>query len=116
MKNVTITLEEDVARWARIRAAELNTSMSRLLGEMLRQMMQEEEGYHAAMRANLVVALGRRLEKVDPDLRGFAYEGAAMALTLRDAMSIRRGRRLQDFLRDLADRHVYTAHVGAGWA
>ena len=48
MRNVTITLEEDVARWARIRAAELNTSVSRLVGEMLRDLMHEEDSYHAA--------------------------------------------------------------------
>jgi hypothetical protein len=36
MKNVTITIEEDVARWARIRAAEEETSLSRRVGEMLR--------------------------------------------------------------------------------
>ena len=38
MKNVTITLDEKVARWARIRAAELNTSVSRLLGGMLERL------------------------------------------------------------------------------
>jgi hypothetical protein len=48
MKNVTITLEEEVARWARIRAAELDTSVSRLVGEMLRERMLEEESYDAA--------------------------------------------------------------------
>lgn len=45
MKNVTITLDENVARWARIRAAELNTSVSRLVGEMLREKMLDEEKY-----------------------------------------------------------------------
>ena len=50
MKNVTITLEEEVARWARIRAAEQNTSVSRLVGEMLREHMQRESDYEAAMR------------------------------------------------------------------
>lgn len=48
MKNVTITLDEEVARWARLRAAELETSVSRLVGEMLGQMMATEEGYRAA--------------------------------------------------------------------
>ena len=48
MKNVTITLEEDVARWARIRAAEAETSVSRLVGEMLKEKMVAEEGYQAA--------------------------------------------------------------------
>jgi hypothetical protein len=36
MKNVTISLHEDVARWVRIRAAEGETSVSRLIGEMLK--------------------------------------------------------------------------------
>ena len=72
-------------------------------------------GYHAAVRENLVVALGRRLDDVDPELRGFAYEGAAMALALRDAFSVRR-RRLRIFFENLADPCVYTAHVGVGWA
>jgi plasmid stability protein len=49
MKNVTITLEEEVARWARIRAAEQNTSVSRLVGEMLKEKMQAEEAYLLAM-------------------------------------------------------------------
>jgi len=48
MKNVTITLDENVARWARIRAAELNTSVSRLVGEMLREKMLDEEKYEQA--------------------------------------------------------------------
>lgn len=48
MKNVTITLDEEVARWARVRAAERDTSVSRLVGEMLRETMITEEGYRAA--------------------------------------------------------------------
>ena len=50
MKNVTITLDEEVARWARIRAAEQNTSVSRLVGEMLKEKMQSEEAYLLAMK------------------------------------------------------------------
>lgn len=37
-----------MARWARIRAAEHNTSVSRLVGEMLKEKMQEEENYRLA--------------------------------------------------------------------
>lgn len=48
MKNVTITLEEDVARWARIYAAEHDTSVSRLLGETLKEKMQKEHTYTRA--------------------------------------------------------------------
>lgn len=45
MKNVTITLEEEVARWARIKAAHLDTSVSRLVGEMLKEKMEQEQSY-----------------------------------------------------------------------
>ena len=55
VRNVTITLEEDVARWARVYAAEHDTSVSRLVGELLRRHMLEIEGYDAAMRRYLSV-------------------------------------------------------------
>ena len=50
MKNVTITLDEDVARWARVCAARHDTSVSRLVGEMLREKMLKDSEYDAAMR------------------------------------------------------------------
>lgn len=50
MKNVTITLDEEVARWARIMAAKKDTSVSRLVGEMLREKMIEEQNYQLAMQ------------------------------------------------------------------
>lgn len=56
MKNVTVTLEEDVALWARVYAARHDTSVSRLLGELLRERMRQEEGYEAAMQRYLSVA------------------------------------------------------------
>lgn len=48
MKNVTITLEEDVARWARVWAAKHDTSVSRILGETLKEKMQKERSYSRA--------------------------------------------------------------------
>ena len=53
MRNVTITLEEEVARWARIRAAESDKSVSRLVGEMLKEKMLEEQQYEEAMQEYL---------------------------------------------------------------
>lgn len=55
MKNVTITLDENVAKWARIRAAELDTSVSRLVGDLLREKMLQERAYEAAMEKFLSV-------------------------------------------------------------
>lgn len=53
MKNVTITLDDDVARWARIRAAERNTSVSRFVGGMLRDSMRRQTEYATARRRYL---------------------------------------------------------------
>ena len=53
MKKITITLDEEVALWARTRAAERNISISRLVGEMLREKMAAEENYQAARRQYL---------------------------------------------------------------
>lgn len=53
MKNVTIRLDENVALWVRVHAKEQKTSVSRFVGEMLKERMLEEETYHAAMRQYL---------------------------------------------------------------
>lgn len=66
MKNVTVSLDEQVARWARIRAAELDTSVSRLLGGLLRELMQREQGYTSAMEQYLEVAPARLQESAAP--------------------------------------------------
>ena len=50
MKNVTITLDEETAAWARVHAARRNVSLSRYVGELLRQSMRESREYEEAMR------------------------------------------------------------------
>ena len=50
LRNVTITVEEDVARWARVRAAEENTSVSQLVGNLLRSLMQHRQRFDRARR------------------------------------------------------------------
>jgi hypothetical protein len=53
MKNITITLDEKTAAWARIHAAEQGKSVSRLLGEILQERMREMREYAEAMRRYL---------------------------------------------------------------
>ena len=53
LRNVTVTLEEDVARWARIEAARRDTSVSRLLGDLLKERMAAQDNYDHAMRRAL---------------------------------------------------------------
>lgn len=48
LKNMTITVREDVARWARKKAAEDNTSVSKLVGQMLERQMRMTDEYWAA--------------------------------------------------------------------
>jgi hypothetical protein len=53
LRKVTITIEEPLARWARLEAARQDISVSRLLGEFLKERMIEKEGYQRAMRRAL---------------------------------------------------------------
>ena len=50
MKNVTITLEEEVLRWAKVWAASHDTSVSRMLGEELKRKMLSEQRYERARK------------------------------------------------------------------
>lgn len=50
MKNVTVTMEDSVADWARMEAARRNTSVSRLIGEMLAEKMRRDDAYERAMQ------------------------------------------------------------------
>jgi len=45
---VTITVSEEVAKWARKQAAEKNTSVSKLVGRMLEEKMRQTDEYWAA--------------------------------------------------------------------
>ena len=55
VRNVTIVLEEKVADWARVEAAKRRTSLSRMVGDMLAEMMRQEETYEEAMRQFLAL-------------------------------------------------------------
>ena len=53
LRNITITLEEPLARWARIEAARKDTSVSSLLASVLRERMTDEEEYVSSMQEAL---------------------------------------------------------------
>jgi len=56
MRNVTVSLDDAVANWARIWAARHHTSVSRMLGKLLAEKMAHEEQYTLAMEQYLAVA------------------------------------------------------------
>ncbi len=66
MKNVTITLPEDLARWVRVRAAENERSVSKWIAELLEGIRCQEDGYDVSMKRFLARAREhRKLEWVD---------------------------------------------------
>jgi|HubBroStandDraft_6_1064221.scaffolds.fasta_scaffold10359_2 hypothetical protein len=53
LRNVTLTLEESVARWARVEAARQDISVSRFLANILIKRMKETDEYESAKRRAL---------------------------------------------------------------
>jgi hypothetical protein len=51
MKNITITLDEQTADWAKQAAAEQGKSLSRYIGDVLQQTLRQSREYETAMRA-----------------------------------------------------------------
>lgn len=74
------------------------------------------QGYHASLCDEGHDVLASKLEAIDREFCGFAYEGAAMGLTLLDQLSLRKRERLLTFLNGAGSNHAYMIHVGVGWA
>jgi hypothetical protein len=74
------------------------------------------EGYHAALGDSDPAALMEELSRVEGEYRGFAFEGAGMALALIDAVSPVRAGRWERFVTSSGSEHRYMLHVGYGWA
>ena len=51
MKNLTITVDDDVLEWARIEAARRGTSVSRMVGDFMAEMQRREDAYERAYLA-----------------------------------------------------------------
>jgi hypothetical protein len=71
LKKVTITLSQDVANWAREKADRENTSVSRLVGDMVEKQMLESRDFQDAYRR------WQKIQRMDID--------AANRLTREDA-------------------------------
>lgn len=49
MRNVTITLDDETARWARVEAAKKDISLSRLIRDLLEETYKRDAEYENAM-------------------------------------------------------------------
>ena len=82
MKNVTITLDEELARWARIEAARQTKSLSRLIAELLEQERKAAE-------PDAGVAWMKRFQEIMPP-RKWKYKGRFNREALYDRKVLRR--------------------------
>jgi enediyne biosynthesis protein E2 len=71
-------------------------------------------GFESALEARTTGELVSRLELMDPEMRGFGYEGATMAYTIVDATL--GGRRTQTLLEGAGRPHLFLAYIGIGFA
>ena len=55
MKNITITLPDDVAQWLRVKAAENDRSVAGWIVELLARMRRQEDRYEIAMKRYLTM-------------------------------------------------------------
>ena len=53
MRNLTLTLDDETARWARLEAARREVSVSRLVRDLLRSHMRSQDAYGEAKRRYL---------------------------------------------------------------
>ena len=72
-------------------------------------------GYHLALECDSILELTAGLDGVEGELRGFAFEGAAMGLALLDWLTPWRRDRLRTLLQGAGEAHAYMLHVGIGW-
>lgn len=72
-------------------------------------------GFAIAAEAARPADAEKPLETTPDRYRGFAYEGAAMAFAIRDALP-GRSDYVRQFLAGRGDEHIYMAYVGVGWA
>ena len=72
MKNVTIPLPDDVARWLRVKAAENDRSIAGWIVELLTRMRRQEDRYEIAMKRYLAMeaAQDRLAGRSQADTRG----------------------------------------------
>ncbi|RZQ61138.1 DUF1702 family protein [Amycolatopsis suaedae] len=73
-------------------------------------------GFEWGIDAPSLWELERRLALVEPEQRGFAYEGATMACTVLDVMPGGRRDRTAELLTGPGAQHIFLAYIGIGFA
>ena len=77
--------------------------------------LTEVEGYHLTLEDSRFAALIPRLDSIPLEMRSYAYEGAAMALTGLEVL-LPWKKRLDAYLTGPGEPHLYMAYIGVGEA
>lgn len=72
-------------------------------------------GYNAGLLAKDIMSLRADVARVPQFFRGFAAEGGAMGVSLRDALSPLRKPLLPALIAEFDKDYAYLVHVGCGW-
>jgi enediyne biosynthesis protein E3 len=91
---------------------QVNTKAAQHLGKIFFTVIR---CYHATLENSRLETLIPQLSQIEPELRGFAYEGAALGLMQLDCV-LPWKKRLLPFLAGPASPYLYPAYVGAGVA
>ncbi|MEA5532427.1 DUF1702 family protein [Crocosphaera sp. XPORK-15E] len=73
------------------------------------------QGYQTAIAFNSPNHVIAQLNQIEAEYRGFAFEGAAMGLTLLDHLTPWNKTRITEFLASEGQNHIYMTYVGIGW-
>jgi hypothetical protein len=73
-------------------------------------------GYAAAAATGRPGDVTTELAELPGTYRGFAFEGAGMAMAVLDGLPFGHAHHVRDFLAGPGDPHIYMVYVGVGWA
>ena len=74
------------------------------------------QAYNIALEERDVTTVAERLDMIERENRGFAYEGAAMGLMMLDCLTPWQQNRWQQFLVGPGQAYIHLVHIGAGLA
>ena len=74
-----------------------------------------QDGKNFASQSDSINTLTQCLEKINPEFRSVAYEGASMALALKDLTNNNALKRWKELL-GVSQNHAGQIHIGLGWA
>lgn len=73
------------------------------------------EGFGVGAECDTAAETATMLSVIESERRGFAFEGAAMAMAIRDGLPIGHHHHVADFV-SVAGEHLYMIYIGVGWA